>query len=63
MAPGDSLADALERLAQNGLGRAAVVEDGVLVGYLSLRDVLHVLTIADVEAAAGARAQPGPLRE
>ena len=63
VAPGDSLADALERLAQNGLGRAAVVEDGVLVGYLSLRDVLHVLTIADVEAAAGARAQPGPLRE
>ncbi len=57
VAPGDALADALEKLTQNGLGRAAVVEDGALAGYLSLRDVVHVLTISAPEAAGST---PGP---
>jgi hypothetical protein len=34
-----------------------VVEDGALAGYLSLRDVVHVLTISDPEAAGST---PGP---
>ena len=42
-APGDSLWAAFEKLSRNGLGRLAVVEDGGLAGYLSLKDVLHVL--------------------
>ncbi|HBH03254.1 MAG: hypothetical protein A2W08_09060 [Candidatus Rokubacteria bacterium RBG_16_73_20] len=42
-APGDSLWTAFEKLSRNGLGRLAVVEDGGLAGYLSLKDVLHVL--------------------
>jgi CBS domain-containing protein len=57
LAPGDGLADALEKLTRNGLGRAAVVEDGALAGYLSLRDVVHVLTISDPEVAGS---NPGP---
>jgi CBS domain-containing protein len=52
VAPGDPLADALEKLAQNGLGRAAVIENGALVGYLSLRDILHVLAISDSEVTS-----------
>lgn len=52
VAPGDRLADALEKLSQNGLGRAAVIESGALAGYLSLRDVLHVLAISDPEVAS-----------
>jgi Zn-dependent protease/predicted transcriptional regulator len=58
VAPGDGLADALEKVARNGLGRAVVIEDGALVGYLSLRDVLHVLTLSDPEATAGRAAGP-----
>lgn len=45
-APGDRVPDALEKLTRNGLGRLAVLDSGRLVGYLSLRDVLHVLTIS-----------------
>ncbi len=46
VAPGDSLWQALEKLTQNGLGRAAVLEGGRLVGYLSVKDVAHVLAVA-----------------
>jgi len=58
VAPGDRLADALEKLTQNGLGRAAVIEDGTLAGYLSLRDVFHVLAISDPGVAS--LKAPGP---
>lgn len=44
-APDESLVEALDKLARNGLGRLAVVEDGALSGYLSLKDVLHVLAL------------------
>lgn len=53
VAPGDRLGDALEKLTRNGLGRAAVIENGALAGYLSLRDVLHVLAISAPEVASG----------
>lgn len=49
-APGDGLWTALEKLSGNGLGRLAVVEDGALVGYLSLKDVLHILGLQRVRA-------------
>lgn len=44
--PGDSLWTAFQKLARNGLGRLAVVEGDRLVGYLSTKDVTHVLAIA-----------------
>jgi CBS domain-containing protein len=43
--PRDSLWQALDKISQNGLGRLAVVEDRRLVGYLSIKDVMHVLTV------------------
>jgi Zn-dependent protease/predicted transcriptional regulator len=43
--PGDSLWHALEKLTQNGLGRLAVIDNGTLVGYLSIKDVMHVLAV------------------
>jgi len=49
--PRDSLWQALEKVSRNKLGRLAVVEDGRLAGYLSVKDVMHVLTVA---TAAGA---------
>lgn len=54
-APGDRLWQAFEKLSQNGLGRLAVVENGALVGYLSLKDVLHILAVS----AAGSGGRPG----
>jgi Zn-dependent protease/predicted transcriptional regulator len=45
-APADSLWRAFEKLTQNGLGRVVVLEDGRLVGYLSVKDVMHVLAMA-----------------
>jgi Zn-dependent protease/predicted transcriptional regulator len=52
VAPGDSLWHALEKLTQNGLGRVAVLEGGRLVGYLSVKDVAHVLAVARRAPAA-----------
>jgi CBS domain-containing protein len=45
VAPGDSLWHALEKLTKNGLGRVAVIDDGALVGYLSVKDVMHILAV------------------
>jgi Zn-dependent protease len=45
-APGDSLWPAFQKLAQNGVGRLAVVENGRLVGYLSIKDVTHLLAVS-----------------
>lgn len=56
--PHDSLWQALEKVSRNGVGRVAVVEDGRLAGYLSVKDVLHVLTVA----TAAATGDPGPGR-
>ncbi len=45
-APGDPLWLAFQKVSQNGLGRLAVLEDGRLVGYLSIKDVAHMLSVA-----------------
>jgi len=45
-APGDDLWAAFQKLSTNGLGRLAVVEGGRLVGYLSTKDVTHVLAVS-----------------
>jgi Zn-dependent protease/predicted transcriptional regulator len=46
VAPGDSLWQALEKLTRNGVGRVAVLDGERLVGYLSVKDVAHVLAVA-----------------
>jgi CBS domain-containing protein len=45
-APGDDLWAAFQKLSANGLGRLAVVDGGCLAGYLSGKDVLHVLAVS-----------------
>ena len=45
-APGDSLWSAFRKLSQNGVGRLAVVDDARLVGYLSIKDVTHLLAVS-----------------
>jgi Zn-dependent protease len=43
--PGHSVFQALERASSNGLGRLAVLERQRLVGYLSLKDITHVMAL------------------
>ena len=45
-APGDALWSAFEKLVANGVGRVAVLDGGQLVGYLSIKDVTHVLAVS-----------------
>jgi Zn-dependent protease/CBS domain-containing protein len=54
-APGDDLWTAFQKLSTNGVGRLAVVDGGRLVGYLSTKDVLHVLTVSAAGARGGGR--------
>jgi CBS domain-containing protein len=58
IAPWDTAFRAFEKASHNGLGRLAVVDDAALVGYLSLKDLTHVLALrgAGAPGAAGARA-------
>ena len=43
--PDDSVFDALGKASRNQVGRVAVLEDSRLVGYLSLKDITHVLAL------------------
>jgi CBS domain-containing protein len=43
--PDDSVFAALERASRNNLGRLAVLDGPRLVGYLSLKDITHVLVL------------------
>jgi Zn-dependent protease len=45
-APDDSLWSAFQKLSQNGLGRLAVVDHGRLEGYLSIKDVSHLIAVS-----------------
>jgi Zn-dependent protease/predicted transcriptional regulator len=60
--PDDSLLQAFEKVSRNGIGRLAIVEGEHLVGYLSVKDVMHVLAVtsaaADGEAGASRRSPP-----
>jgi Zn-dependent protease/predicted transcriptional regulator len=58
--PGDDLWTTFQKLSSNGLGRLAVVDGGRLVGYLSAKDVLHVLAVATAgEGFTGGAARRG----
>jgi Zn-dependent protease len=50
--PGDTALVALEKASKNGLGRLAVLEGGRLVGYLSLKDITHVLLLRGSDGTA-----------
>jgi Zn-dependent protease/CBS domain-containing protein len=56
--PDDSAFDALGKASRNQVGRLAVLEDSRLVGYLSLKDITHVLTLRGLPD--GLRSAPGP---
>ena len=61
VAQGDSLVQALEKASGNGLGRLAVLESGRLVGYLSLKDIMHVLVLKGFAPRDGvADVRPAP---
>lgn len=61
--PDDSVFDALGKATRNQLGRLVVLNDSRLVGYLSLKDITHVLALRGLpdggrpahSAVAGAR--------
>jgi len=54
--PDDSVFDALGKATQNHVGRLAVLRNSRLVGYLSLKDITHVLALRGLPdgAARGA---------
>ncbi len=56
----DSVYAAFEKVSRNGLGRVAVVDGERLVGYLSIKDITHVLALRGVGRAG--KAPPVPLR-
>jgi CBS domain-containing protein len=62
--PGDSVFRALEKASANRLGRLAVLDDSLrLVGYLSLKDITHVLALRGLAGGTGpAQPRPRPLR-
>ena len=43
--PSDPVLRALESASANGLGQLAVIDGDRLVGYLSMQDIMHVLTL------------------
>ncbi len=59
-APGDALWDAFKKLASNGVGRLAVLDGGQLVGYLSIKDVTHVLAVSPRDADHSSTARGAP---
>lgn len=52
VAPDATALDALGRITTNGVGRLAVIDGGRLVGYLSMKDLAHVLALRGMTAAA-----------
>jgi CBS domain-containing protein len=59
--PDDSVFDALGKATRNQVGRLAVLRDSRLVGYLSLKDITHVLALRGLPAGASSGAR-GPGR-
>jgi CBS domain-containing protein len=61
--PDESAVFALQRATSNGLGRLAVLDGDRLAGYLSLKDIRHVLALNGLgqDATAGG-SLPGAAR-
>jgi len=62
VAQGDSLMQAFEKATSNGLGRLAVLESGRLMGYLSVKDITHVLALRGFARAGAADASVRPVK-
>jgi Zn-dependent protease/predicted transcriptional regulator len=64
VAPSASVFDALGRAAGNRVGRLAVMDGARLVGYLSLKDITHVLALRGLDGAVSTvpALAPRPLR-
>ncbi len=67
--PEDSAFDALAKATRNTVGRLAVLDDSRLVGYISLKDITHVLALKGLPEGAGfargavlSARRPGPGR-
>jgi Zn-dependent protease/CBS domain-containing protein len=60
VSPRDSVYLALARASANGLGRLAVLDGSRLVGYVSLKDVAHVLALRGLPAGGDVRATVEP---
>lgn len=58
--PEEPLRDALRKLGRNGLGRAVVLDGGRLAGYLSVKDILHLIALDAHERWATAPAAQHP---
>lgn len=59
--PDATALEALAKVSRNGVGRLAVLDDGNLVGYLSLKDITSVLVLRGLTTGARAgRHQAGP---
>jgi Zn-dependent protease len=60
IAPTATALEALHRASANGVGRLAVLDGTRLVGYLSLKDLGHVLALQSLPQASPARAAVTP---
>ena len=58
--PSDTLFDALAKASRNGVGRLAVMDGPRLAGYLSLKDIAHVLALRGLDQG-GAPAVPAAM--
>lgn len=59
IAPTATALEALQKATANGVGRLAVMDGARLVGYLSLKDLAHVLALRDLtQAAVPGRTEP-----
>jgi Zn-dependent protease/CBS domain-containing protein len=56
--PDDSVFEALRKSTGNRVGRLAVLDGSRLVGYLSLKDITHVLALRGIAAAAAGAGIP-----
>ena len=64
VSPSASVFDALGKAAGNRVGRLAVMDDARLVGYLSLKDITHVLALRGLDGGTRVvpASAPRPLR-
>jgi Zn-dependent protease len=52
-APGESAFRVFEKASRNGVGRVAVLDEGRLAGYVSLKDLTHVLALHGLRPDGG----------
>ena len=62
IAPTATALEALAKATANGVGRLAVMDGARLVGYLSLKDLAHVLALRGLTNTAATPGRPEPMR-